>query len=96
MLSRIIRAFDYETLTCRNRVAGGRPGWMFARAHGGCLRSFLPTWIFCIAGAILLTLVVRFVLVRAGLDRELGPRIIVYPSMVTLLACAIWLFGFHD
>jgi len=77
---------------------------LLAVALAGCSRapmvdvfgSFLPTWIFCIAGAILLTLVVRFVLVRAGLDRELGPRIIVYPSMVTLLACAIWLFGFHD
>ncbi len=57
--------------------------------------SFLPIWIFCIAGAIVSTLAVRFLLVRAGLDGELGPRVIVYPGMVALIACAIWLVWFR-
>jgi hypothetical protein len=59
------------------------------------LGSFFPIWMFCILGAILLTLAVRFVLVRARLDGELGPRVIVYPSMVALIACAIWLVWFR-
>lgn len=59
------------------------------------LGSFLPIWMFCIVGAIVLTLAVRFLLVRAGLDGELGPRVIVYPSMAALIACAIWLVWFR-
>jgi len=59
------------------------------------LGSFLPIWIFCIAGGILATLGARLLLVRAGLDGELGPRVIVYPSMVTLIACTIWLVWFR-
>jgi len=56
--------------------------------------SFFPIWILCIAAAVLLTLAVRFVLIRARLDGELGPRVVIYPSMVTLFACAIWLVFF--
>jgi len=56
--------------------------------------SFFPIWMLCIAAAVLLTLAVRFVLVRVRLDNELGPRAIIYPSMVTLFACVIWLVFF--
>lgn len=51
--------------------------------------------MLCIAAAVLLTMATRFLLVRAHLEADLGPRIIVYPSMVALFACAIWLFFFH-
>lgn len=72
-------------------------------ALGGCERapsvdilgSFFPIWLICIAAAILLTLVLRWVLVLVRLDAELGPRVIVYPSMVALLACSIWLICFR-
>lgn len=56
--------------------------------------SFFPIWMLCILGAVVLTLVIRFVLIRARLDGELGPRVVVYPSMVALFACAIWLVLF--
>jgi len=56
--------------------------------------SFFPIWMLCIAGAVLLTLAARFVLIRARLDGELGPRVVVYPSMAALFACAIWLVFF--
>jgi len=56
--------------------------------------SFFPIWMLCIAAAVLLTLAVRFVLIRARLDGELGPRVVIYPSMVALFACAIWLVFF--
>lgn len=56
--------------------------------------SFFPIWMVCIGIAILLTLAVRVVLIHLRLDAELGPRVVIYPSMVTLLACAIWLLFF--
>ena len=56
--------------------------------------SFFPIWMLCIAAAVLLTLAARFVLIHARLDGELGPRVVIYPSMVALFACAIWLVFF--
>jgi hypothetical protein len=50
--------------------------------------------MLCIAAAVLLTLAARFVLIRTRLDGELGPRVVIYPSMVALFACAIWLVFF--
>jgi len=57
--------------------------------------SFFPIWMICIAAGAALTLAARWVLIRARLDDQLGPRLIVYPSMVTLFACTIWL-GFFQ
>ena len=45
--------------------------------------SFFPVWMVCIAAAAVLTLGARFLLIRARLDNELGPKLIVYPSMVS-------------
>jgi hypothetical protein len=56
--------------------------------------SFFPIWMLCIGAAALLTLAVHFLLIRLQLAAELRPRIIIYPSMVTLFACAIWLVFF--
>ena len=56
--------------------------------------SFFPIWMVCVAAAAVLTLAARFLLIRLGLDDQLGPRLIVYPSMVTLFACTIWLVFF--
>jgi hypothetical protein len=58
--------------------------------------SFFPIWMVCIGIAVLLTLAVRAVLIRLQLDGELGPRVVVYPSMVALIACAIWLSLFGN
>ena len=58
--------------------------------------SFFPVWMLCIAIAIVLTLAVRFVLVRVHLDEELGARAVVYPSLVALLACTFWLVFFNN
>ena len=56
--------------------------------------SFFPIWMLCIVAAVLLTLATRVVLIRARLDDELGPCVVIYPSMVALFACAIWLVFF--
>jgi hypothetical protein len=69
---------------------------MFSRAPSlDVFGSFFPVWVLCIAASVLLTLAARFLLVRAHLEADLGPRIIVYPSMAALFACAIWLLFFH-
>ena len=58
--------------------------------------SFFPLWMFCLAGGIGLTVAVRWILVWVRLEDELGPRVLVYPSMAALFTCVIWLMGFHD
>ncbi len=58
--------------------------------------SFFPIWIVCIALALLITAVLRFVLIRLNLESELGPRVVIYPAMVTLFACSVWLLIFHS
>jgi hypothetical protein len=57
--------------------------------------SFFPMWMICIAVAAVLTLGARSLLIRARIEDQLGPRLIVYPSMITLFACTIWLVFFQ-
>jgi len=79
-------------------------GAAMAFGLSGCARtpsvdvfgSYFPVWMFCLGGGIALTLAIRFLLIRAKLDTELGPRALVYPSLAALFTCAIWLVGFHD
>jgi hypothetical protein len=59
------------------------------------LGSFFPVWMICFVAGILITLLMRSLFIRSGLDEELGPRVIVYPSMVALVACTIWLTFFQ-
>ena len=57
--------------------------------------SFFPIWMICILAGVVLTLAARSALIRVRLESELGPRLVVYPSMVTLFACTIWLVLFR-
>jgi hypothetical protein len=59
------------------------------------LGSFFPIWIFCIGAGILITIGVRFALVRLDVDRYVGPGLLVYPSMSALFACLLWLAFFR-
>lgn len=59
------------------------------------LGSFFPAWIFCILAAIALTVASRFLLVRAGLDGEMGPGVVIYPCMAALFAFSLWLIFFQ-
>ena len=58
--------------------------------------SFFPIWMFCLIVGIVLTLAIRPLLVWTRLDPELRPRVVVYPSMVALFACTIWLIWFRN
>jgi YtcA family len=69
---------------------------MFERAPSvDLLGSFFPIWMVCIAAAVGLTMAVRWLLTRTNLEAEVGPRVIVYPSMVVLFACGIWFVCFR-
>lgn len=57
--------------------------------------SFFPIWMLCLVGGLILTFAARSLLLKAGIENELGPRIVIYPSMLTLFSCSIWLFFFR-
>lgn len=59
------------------------------------LGSFFPIWIFCILIGIVATVVARQLMVRFGSDGDYGPPVIIYPSLVVLFACLVWLIFFR-
>jgi YtcA family len=58
--------------------------------------TFVPAWLICMAvgatGAILL----RYLFAALKLEQHLGPLILVYPCLVLLLSCVIWIFFFQS
>ncbi len=69
----------------------------------GCMRapsfnvlgSYFPGWIACIAAAILLTVALRSILNRTGVEDRLPLLPIFYFSCTLLIACVIWLLAFE-
>jgi fructose-specific phosphotransferase system IIC component len=57
------------------------------------LGSFFPAWLVCLAVAILLTVLARWLLLRLRL--ALAPPILIYPSLTALFAFALWLVFFR-
>ncbi len=56
--------------------------------------TFLPAWMFCIAGALVLTGLIRLELVRRGVENKLGPLVLFYPSVAVAIGCLLWLIFF--
>lgn len=56
--------------------------------------SFFPGWMFCIAGAIVLTGLIRMEIVRRDLERKLGSLVVLYVGMVVTMSCLLWLIFF--
>src|SRR5689334_4025010 len=52
--------------------------------------SFFPIWMICIAVGVVAAFIGRAVLVRCGLERDVGPLWLFYPATVTLCACILW------
>ncbi|MGF6754796.1 YtcA family lipoprotein [Paraburkholderia sp. GAS42] len=75
--------------------------WMVLLLQG-CTRSpstnvlgaYYPDWLFCIVGAVAVTVLIRLLLLRASLDEWLDPPAVAYPTLVALLAFAGWLLFF--
>jgi len=58
------------------------------------LGSFFPSWILCALLGILLTVAARLGLVRAGIERQLSPLVVVYPCLTAFFTFTIWLLFF--
>jgi hypothetical protein len=75
------------------------PAWLLLT---GCRRSpsfdvvgsFFPAWLFCLAAAIVLAVLARWLLMRFRI--ELAPPILIYPSLAAALAFALWLIFFSQ
>jgi YtcA family len=57
------------------------------------LGSFFPAWLFCLVISILLAILIRLVMLRAGV--KVAVPVLVYPSLAALLTFALWLIFFH-
>ncbi len=56
------------------------------------LGAYFPSWMLCLAIAIVITIVLRAIFVRTGLDDILAFRLITYTGMVIAIACGLALF----
>jgi NhaP-type Na+/H+ or K+/H+ antiporter len=55
--------------------------------------SFFPAWLFCLAVAILLTVLARWLFQH--LRVAVAPQILIYPSLTAAFAFALWLICFR-
>jgi hypothetical protein len=58
------------------------------------LGSFFPSWILCGLLGIVLTVAVRLLLVRVGLEQYLFSLVVVYPCLTLFFTFTIWLLFF--
>lgn len=71
-------------------------------AINGCSRapnieivgSYFPGWLISLVVGIVLTGVTQVFLRRNGLVHSIGHPALIYPSMLTLFTCVIWLCFF--
>ena len=55
------------------------------------LGSYFPSWMICVLVAMCLTIVVRAVLAKEGVEDELPAPILVYLSVTLAFTFALWL-----
>jgi cell division protein FtsX len=60
------------------------------------LGAFFPDWLFCLVGALVATLVVHTGLSARGHADSLGPKPLVYPTLLLLFALLGWLIFFRN
>ena len=53
--------------------------------------SFFPAWMLCLVLGIALTVAARSLLTLLRLEPDLGPPILIYPSLALLLSVLTWL-----
>ncbi len=59
------------------------------------LGSFFPGWIACIASGIVLTVILHFVLRRAGIERQLKALPLLYLCSALIFGSVLWLLLFE-
>jgi len=53
--------------------------------------SFFPAWIVCMSVGVVVTALLRQLFAATRLEPHLGPLLLIYPSLWTLLTLAMWL-----
>ena len=56
--------------------------------------SYFPGWMLSLATGVVLTLLAHSLLHKQGLDRTVGHPAVIYPGMVVLFTCLLWLCFF--
>ncbi len=56
--------------------------------------SYFPGWMISLAIGIALTGIAHAVLRKKGMEHAIGQPVIIYPSMVLVFTCALWLLCF--
>ena len=56
--------------------------------------AFFPAWILCIVVGFIITLIIRDILVRTGLDPHLGWKVPAYVGLFSMVSSSIWLVFF--
>jgi hypothetical protein len=56
--------------------------------------SYFPGWMIALAISLVLTLAAHYLLRRLGMDHSIGHPAIIYPSLVVLFTCLLWLCFF--
>ena len=55
--------------------------------------SFFPAWLFCLAIAVLLTILARWLFLHLRI--ALVPQVLIYPTLTATFAFALWLIFFR-
>ena len=58
--------------------------------------AYFPDWLFCIAAGVAAAVVVRAVLIRCGIEWQVGPPAVVYPTLAVLFSLLAWLVLFKQ
>jgi hypothetical protein len=56
--------------------------------------SYFPGWMISLVAAVALTLPTHALLRRLGMDRSIGHPALIYPAIVTVFTCLLWLCFF--
>lgn len=57
--------------------------------------AFFPAWIVCMAAGLVFSIGAHAAFVRARVDADLGPPLLVYPSLYLLLTLLTWIVFFR-
>jgi hypothetical protein len=59
------------------------------------LGSFFPIWIFCIVAGIVFASLMRLAFLRLKIEQDVGPSLVIYPSLACFFAFSTWLIFFR-
>jgi hypothetical protein len=57
--------------------------------------AFFPSWMISLLAGVLLTVVLRLLFLRSGLEPYLGPLPLIYTCLALLLTMTTWVLFFH-